>query len=146
MCLNKMPAIRRTVALVCLVYSAGTGLPDMATASHLPGQGSASIAAEEMLASSSQPPESRHLEVLDVLENTGYTLVELRRTWLNRILIRARNAQHLREIVISRSTGSILRDVVVETYAPTTGSSERWPGGMPPEDISPDDIDPELFR
>ncbi|WP_114965567.1 hypothetical protein [Alkalilacustris brevis] len=101
--------------------------------------------AEQVMAASAQPPELRHIQVLTALEDAGYTLVELRRTWLNRILIRARNSRHLREIVISRSTGSILRDVVLETYDPDAPPGQRWPDGMPPEDISPDDIDPELF-
>jgi hypothetical protein len=104
----------------------------------------ADLAAEELMAASSQPAELRHIEVLTALEQAGYTLVELRRTWLNRILIRARNSHHLREIVISRSTGSVLRDVVIETYGEGDGG-QRWLDEMPPDDIAPGDIDPELF-
>lgn len=61
-------------------------------------------------------PEYRYLEVIDALDRTGYQILSVSDTLLNRVRIRARSVTHLREIVISRATGSILRDVVLERY------------------------------
>lgn len=69
-----------------------------------------------------RPPQERYLDVIDALETAGYTLLSVRETMLNRVQIRARNALHLREIVLSRASGDILRDVALETY--TTGPDE----------------------
>lgn len=68
-----------------------------------------------------QPPRFRHLDVIRTLEASGYTILSVRETLLNRIRIQARNEIHLREIVISRSTGNILRDVALETYRDRNG-------------------------
>lgn len=68
-----------------------------------------------------QPPRFRHLDVIRTLEASGYIIISVRETLLNRIRIQARNDMHLREIVISRSTGNILRDVALETYGDRDG-------------------------
>ncbi|SLN42754.1 hypothetical protein TRL7639_02207 [Falsiruegeria litorea R37] len=44
------------------------------------------------------------------LQTEGYTVTEVSRTWLGRILITATTEGHLREIVLNRTTGEILRD------------------------------------
>ena len=70
-------------------------------------------------------PMWRHLDVIEALEASGYAVLSVRETLLNRVRIRARNALHLREIVISRASGSILRDVVLETYVATPDEMDR---------------------
>lgn len=78
-----------------------------------------------------------YLDVIASLENTGYQIVDMRSTFLGRIKLRARNTAHLREVVVSRSTGEILSDVIVQVFgtntaegrAATTGSDRPSDGG-----------------
>lgn len=75
-------------------------------------------------------PKWVYLDVLRALENQGYRILSVRETLLNRILIRADNPLHLREIIVSRTHGQILRDIALETYV-TPGAD------MPPLGIGP---------
>ena len=45
------------------------------------------------------------------LQATGYTDVEESRTWLGRIRITAERGDILREIILDRTTGEVLRDI-----------------------------------
>ncbi|MBQ2259813.1 MAG: hypothetical protein II336_00420 [Loktanella sp.] len=63
-----------------------------------------------------QDPQARYVRVIQTLDQNGYEIVDLRNTLLNRALIRARNQRHLREIVVSRASGQVLRDVVIEEF------------------------------
>lgn len=56
-------------------------------------------------------PSEPYLEIIESLGNSGFLIEQINRTWLNRIRIIAVNDQIRREIVISQSTGQILRDV-----------------------------------
>jgi hypothetical protein len=71
-------------------------------------------------------PQGRYLRVVYALDREGYTIVSVRQTMLNRALIRARNTSHLREVVISRASGNVLRDVIIEDFS--------GQGGMVPLD------------
>lgn len=55
-------------------------------------------------------------EVIDALDRNGYRIVSVSTTLLNRVVIRARNPEHLREVVFSRASGRILRDGIVKYY------------------------------
>ncbi len=44
------------------------------------------------------------------LEAEGFTITEIKRTWLGRILILSSNGEYLRETVLNRRSGEILRD------------------------------------
>lgn len=70
-------------------------------------------------------PQWRYIEILEALDTEGYTIISVTDTLLNRVKIRARNSQHLREIVVSRASGQILRDAVIETYDYRATGSER---------------------
>lgn len=48
--------------------------------------------------------------VVALVASQGFEVIEMRRTWLGRIRIDARNGGISREIVINRTTGEILRD------------------------------------
>ena len=48
--------------------------------------------------------------VVDQIEAQGYSVTEIERTWLGRILITARNDTHLREVVLNRVTGQVVSD------------------------------------
>ncbi len=63
-----------------------------------------------------RPPEYRYLDVIDALDQEGYQILSVTTTLLNRVRIQARNDMHLREIVISRASGTILRDAILERY------------------------------
>lgn len=61
-------------------------------------------------------PQFRYLDVIDALDAEGYQILSLTNTLLNRVRIQARNSVHLREIIISRASGTILRDAILEYY------------------------------
>lgn len=44
------------------------------------------------------------------IEAEGYVIAEIGRSWLGRIVITAYNASDLREVVLNRTSGEILRD------------------------------------
>lgn len=71
--------------------------------------GEVSIIVEEL-------PENRYLDVIAELGDSGYRIVSVSRTLLNRMRIEADNGQHLREIIFSQAAGLVLRDVIVERY------------------------------
>ncbi len=52
--------------------------------------------------------------VIYTLENSGYTIVSIRRTLLRRLHITAANGAQTREVVVSRTTGEIKRDSVMQ--------------------------------
>lgn len=60
------------------------------------------------------------LTIITALSRVGYEIVSTDVTLLNRVRIRAENDNHLREIVVSRASGRVLRDVVVQTYQAST--------------------------
>lgn len=90
-------------------------------------------------------PMWRHLDVIEALEAGGYAVLSVREMLLNRVRIRARNALHLREIVISRASGSILRDVVLETYVATPDEIDRRLRAIPGLQLQEGAIDRSLL-
>lgn len=65
-----------------------------------------------------QSIRTSYFDVIDALDRNGYQIVSVTNTMLNRVVIRARNEHHLREIVLSRASGHILRDGIMENYLP----------------------------
>ncbi|MBI1220156.1 MAG: hypothetical protein GC186_16590 [Rhodobacteraceae bacterium] len=66
----------------------------------------------------SDPTVERALPVIRALQAQGYTIVSINKTLLNRVRIRAQDSDYLREIVVSPSSGEILRDAVVTEFHP----------------------------
>lgn len=64
--------------------------------------------------------------VMSRLQTEGYAVTEVSRTWLGRILITATTEGHLREIVLNRTTGEILRDRLFPLRS-SDGSTETPP-------------------
>jgi hypothetical protein len=85
---------------------AATGDPAWAQG---PRPGDVTITVDEL-------PENRYIDVVQMLDQSGYRIISINRTFLNRIRIRAESAEHLREIIFSPSSGEIMRDVIIETY------------------------------
>jgi hypothetical protein len=54
-------------------------------------------------------------QVTAALEDQGYRVEKVRRSLLGRVIITARSAAHVREVVMSRATGEILSDQIIET-------------------------------
>jgi uncharacterized membrane protein YgcG len=73
---------------------------------------------------------------VQMLQDEGYKVSEVRRTWLGRILIVAKKGQTLREVVLNRRSGAILNDQVFnenpDTYMPSNppGPDTPDPGDM----------------
>jgi hypothetical protein len=73
--------------------------------------------------------QQTYLDVMANLEAAGYTVVKTKTTFLGRVQITARNATHLREVVVSRATGEVKSDVILETFA--TGDAAAAIGALP---------------
>lgn len=54
--------------------------------------------------------------VIAMLEDTGYRVTSMKSTLLGRLKIRAQNREHIREVVVSRSTGEIKSDRIVKVF------------------------------
>lgn len=72
-----------------------------------------------------QIAQATYLQVAAALEQSGYRVTEIKSTLLGRIRIRAQNRDHEREIVVSRSTGEIKRDIVVRMLASDSDEEVR---------------------
>ena len=59
-----------------------------------------------------QAEERVDAAIVSRIEADGYVIVEVKRTWLGRILITAENGENLREVVIHRKSDEVLRDRV----------------------------------
>jgi len=67
--------------------------------------------------------------VISDLRSDGYKIVKVSRTLLGRIRILARNKVHTREVVVSRTTGEIKRDVVRAIQGSDSGGATVGAGG-----------------
>jgi len=75
-----------------------------------------------------------YLDVLASLENEGYSINQVETTWLGRIKITAQSQANLREVVVSRTTGEIMSDVILQVFATgdsgTAGAPEEATAGQ----------------
>ena len=67
--------------------------------------------------------QQTYSDVIAQLQDVGYRIVEVKSTFLGRIRILARNKVHLREVIVSRSTGEIKRDVILELIVADVGNN-----------------------
>lgn len=58
-----------------------------------------------------------YADVISALRSDGYRIVSVDRTFLGRIRIVAQNNRHVREVIVSRSTGEIKSNMVIEVLA-----------------------------
>ncbi len=65
-----------------------------------------------------------YLDVVAQLEQRGYAIDSVERTLLGRMMIRARNKVHLRELVVSRHTGEVMHDTIVRVFADGAENTE----------------------
>ena len=63
-------------------------------------------------------------QVTAALELQGYQIEDIRRSLLGRVIITARNEIHMREVVMSRSTGEILADRIVRAAVGSSNSTD----------------------
>lgn len=84
----------------------GTGVSNAQTAPTTPAE--VQVVVKDQAAA--QMPEV--IALVDELKAQGFTTIEIRSTLLGRAKIMAYNADSLREIVLSSTTGEIMRDVV----------------------------------
>jgi hypothetical protein len=99
----------RYSAALAVVLAAGPASMALAQSA----DGSTTASADVTLVAQQQT----YLDVMANLEAAGYTVVETKTTFLGRVQITARNAAHLREVVVSRATGEVKSDVILETFA-----------------------------
>lgn len=64
-------------------------------------------------------------QVTAALELQGYEINDIRQSLLGRVIITASNDVHVREIVMSRSSGEILSDLIIEAVVESAKSSEE---------------------
>lgn len=60
------------------------------------------------------PLASAYLRTIEALDAEGYTIDYVGKTWLNRVIVRAHKGEVRREIVVSQSTGLVLRDIIFD--------------------------------
>ncbi|MEP5759438.1 MAG: hypothetical protein ABJ327_09110, partial [Litoreibacter sp.] len=53
-------------------------------------------------------------DVVTQLQADGYTVTDVRKSWLGRIVVTANSDTNLREVVLNRTSGEILRDQVFD--------------------------------
>lgn len=87
--------------LACVVFS----MPCTGQAQEFDGRDSYQLA------------QSSYVDVISALKQSGYTVLKVERTLLGRVRILAKNHEHLREMVVSRTTGEVKRDVIVINFA-----------------------------
>ena len=71
------------------------------------------------------------------IEAEGFFVTDIHRTWLGRILITAEDADHLREVVLNRTTGEILRDRLFSLPRPYRTDEAEPPAPPPSPDAPP---------
>lgn len=70
-----------------------------------------------------------YLDVVAGLEAEGYVIRDIQTTWLGRIKILAASRANLREVVVSRTTGEIMSDVIIEVFARGKGNATTGADG-----------------
>ncbi|MBT8425379.1 MAG: hypothetical protein HKP29_03415 [Silicimonas sp.] len=109
-----------TIATAALV---ATATPSAAAVAN------AGAAASFLIAVSAQS----YVEVIGMLEESGYRVTGMKSTLLGRIKILAQNREHLREVVVSRSTGEIKSDRIIRVFASgSDGDTRPTPAGSQP--------------
>ncbi len=90
------------------------------------GNANASVTTSQARASGSfEVAQNRtYLDVVASLEAEGYEITDVGKTWLGRIKIVATSKANLREVIVSRTTGEILSDVIVDVYAKADGKGD----------------------
>ena len=89
------------------------------------GNVNASVTAQAMASGSFEVAQNRtYLDVVASLEAEGYEITDVSKTWLGRIKIVATSKANLREVIVSRTTGEILSDVIVDVYAKADGKGD----------------------
>jgi len=99
-------------------------VPAVAPAANATAQGQGNAQAIATMDNFTVAQVRSYLDVIAQLESAGYTLDKVEKTFLGRMKITARNRVHLRELVVSRSTGEIMRDAVIREFAESDGSSD----------------------
>lgn len=116
---NRKASGTSLVRLLLCCLCVGVGVPASSAAAE---DGRFATPAQQI----SGPPQQHYLEVIEALDESGYRIVSVTTTLLNRIKIRAQNEYHLREIIVSQASGQILRDAVIEEYRTAPPTSRMW--------------------
>lgn len=121
--------MHRNLSVLAMIAALSAPLPLMAQQAN--GEGSVPAAAESGTGQAQSQPETIYLaqlrsyqNVVAELEAQNYTVTEIKRTFLGRIKITAQNNVHLRQVVVSSSTGEILQDAIVAVYAQENESTD----------------------
>lgn len=113
-----MPTNHRTILTAALAGAVTLSLGVGVTPAQAGAGGGARSAPEASITLARQS----YTDVIATLEGNGYRVVKMSSTMLGRVKIVARNSQHLREIVVSRSTGEIKHDVILKVYRVKDGA------------------------
>lgn len=104
----------KTIAFAIMTAATLMSAPALANG----GNANASATAQTAASGSFEVAQNRtYLDVVAALEAEGYQIRDVSKTWLGRIKIVATSKVNLREVIVSRTTGEILSDVIVDVYA-----------------------------
>ena len=104
----------KTIAFAIMTATTLMSAPALANG----GNANALVTAGATASGSFEVAQNRtYLDVVATLEAEGYQIRDVSKTWLGRIKIVATSKANLREVIVSRTTGEILSDVIVDVYA-----------------------------
>ncbi|MEP1698031.1 MAG: hypothetical protein ABJJ69_15950 [Paracoccaceae bacterium] len=69
-------------------------------------------------------------DVVARIQAEGYTVTNVRRSWLGRIVITANNKTDIREVVLNRTSGAVLRDQSFPNTHHSADGPESPPGNL----------------
>lgn len=110
------------------IYALGialmTAAPAFAQEANIAGADDMAAVTEAEMGNMLMAQARTETQVIAALELQGYAVSDTRRSLLGRIIITAENEAHVREVVMSRATGEILSDRIVENLVSVTGDGK----------------------
>lgn len=137
--MNKRKKISMTRKIVIAAMSATLLGSTFLSAPVMAQDASASANAQASAQLTFDVAQNSHLDVIAQLEAVGYTILDTKTTLLGRIHIYAKNDAHVREVVVSRWTGEVKYDLIVETFADADTSNGATAGGEQTAEAESDD-------
>lgn len=126
--LQCQPKLGKEHVMKTSIYALGialmTAAPAFAQEANIAGAGDMAAVTEAEMGNMLMAQARTETQVIAALELQGYAVSDTRRSLLGRIIITAENEAHVREVVMSRATGEILSDRIVENLVSVTGDGK----------------------
>jgi hypothetical protein len=115
----------KTTVFAIMTATTMMAAPALANGGNANASVTAEVTAEVTASGSFEVAQNRtYLDVVTSLKAEGYEITDVSKTWLGRIKIVATSKANLREVIVSRTTGEVLSDVIVDVYAKADGKGD----------------------